>query len=84
MCGAGAPCALGQVQRVPLGDVDNEKAARDELAENRAPLTLGYIGADPEGRDLVVAVADHALVGLAAQNVDAIAGGVALAGAVDG
>ena len=78
-----APRRRGQAQRAVAVDVDAEQAARDELADDRPPLARVEVGAGAEGRQPVMAEAPHALVVLAAQHVDDIAGAEPLAGPID-
>ena len=55
----------------------------DALADDAAPFFVGQGGADAVGGELVVAVLPNPVVGFAAQYVDDVAGGKALADAVN-
>ena len=61
-----------------------EQAAGQQLAGDAAPGGFVEIGADAEGRQLVVAELGDLVGGLAAQDVDQVAGAEALAGAQRG
>src|SRR5690606_4126748 len=61
---------VGQHQHLVTRMVYRHQAQRDQLPQHGAPFGLGEVGADAEGAQRVVAVAVHALVGLAAQDRD--------------
>ncbi|EKY03405.1 hypothetical protein HMPREF9120_02718 [Neisseria sp. oral taxon 020 str. F0370] len=74
---------FGEAQGVVVLRVGFEVAQADALADDAAPFFVGQIGADAVGGEGVVAVVAYPLVGFAAQDVDDVAGGEALSGAVD-
>src|SRR5690606_5741621 len=74
--------ALRQVQAAVALGVDGQQAPGDQLAEDAPPGGGGYVLADAEGTELVVAEALDALVVLAGEHVDEVVDAEALAGAV--
>ena len=75
-------CGFGQLQCLILGDVDGEVAEADALADDAAPFFVGLPAADAESGEFVVTVAPYPVVAFTAQQVDDIAGGKALSGAI--
>ena len=64
------------------GRVHIQRAQRDELADQPAPVRRRVIGADAEGRQPVVAVPQHAVGRLAAQHRDDVQRAEQLIGAI--
>ena len=63
--------------------IDLQQAEAYALADDGAPVFVGQVGADAEGGEFLMAVVPYPIVGFAAQDVDDVAGGEALADAVD-
>src|SRR5262245_9758608 len=78
------PCLVGEDERAVALLVTRHVAGGGELTEESAPGRSFRVLADAEDAELVVAVANDALLRLAVQHVDEIADAVALAGAIDG
>ena len=73
---------FGELQRLVQRDIYIQKPQADALADNAAPFFVAKRIADAESGQFIVAVARYPIIALAAQHVNHIARGKALADAI--